>query len=128
MPKLATKEPARAEAMTNTITNELTKATLLPKVAKALPASERARKQALLDQAMSLLRDDQVEQMNATRRLRIIAAIAEQWLDMGERDCARLVIEAGKSIFDPLSRAGGPYQTSFPAQLCALSRNASSNG
>ena len=65
-------------------------------MAKALPASERGRKQALLERATTLLRD-RLQQANAARRLRLVSAIAEQWLDMGERDRARLVLqEAGR--------------------------------
>jgi hypothetical protein len=116
---LAEKAPAAAEAMVEAIANPLTKADAFASLARALPASERARKLALLDRATTLLRD-RLQQANPTRRLRLAAEIAEQCLDLGERDRARLVIQAGKTIFDPMTRAGGPYQTRFPAQLARL--------
>jgi hypothetical protein len=114
--KLAVREPARSVAMVEAIPDLLARATALSNVAKALPASERGRKQALLDRATTLLMDH-VQLVDARRRLRLIAQIAEQWLDMGERDRARLLIQAGKTIFDPLISAGGPSQTIFPGQL-----------
>ena len=95
--KLAAKDPARAEAMVEAIPDPLAKVSALTSVAKALPASERARKQALLERATTLLRD-RLQQANAGRRLRLISAIAEQWLDMGERDRARLVLQDGEDF------------------------------
>ena len=55
--KLAEKDPARAEAMVESIPDPATKVSALANVAKALPASERGRKQALLERATALLRD-----------------------------------------------------------------------
>jgi hypothetical protein len=117
--RLAEKDPARAEAMVEAIPDLLARATALSNVATALPASERGRKQALLDRATTLIMDH-LQQANVSRRLRLLAEIAEQWQDMGERDRARLVIQAGKTIFDPLMNAGGPIQTIFPGQLARL--------
>ena len=81
-------------------------------VAKALPASERGRKQALLERATTLLRD-RLQQANAARRLQLVSAIAEQWLDMGERDRARLVLQEGKI-------SSTVFQTGFLGQLARL--------
>ena len=64
--KLAVKDPARAEAMVESIPDPLTKVSALTDVAKALPASERGRKQALLERATTLFRD-RLQQANATR-------------------------------------------------------------
>jgi hypothetical protein len=116
---LAEKAPVAAEAMVEAIPDPQVKADALASLARALPASELARKKALLDRATTLLKD-RLQQANATTRLRLAAVIAKQCLDLGERDRARLVIQAGKTIFDPTTRAGGPYQTHFPAQLARL--------
>jgi hypothetical protein len=94
--KLAETDPALAYALVESINDPLARATALPTVAKALPALERGRKRALLDQATTLLQD-RLQQANPTTRLRLIAAIAEQWLDMGERDRARSLLEQAKS-------------------------------
>ena len=86
------KDLARAEAMAESVPNPMMKVRGLSGVAKALPASERVRKQAVLERATTLLRD-RLQQANAAGRLQMIpeiAEIAEQWLDMGERDRARL--------------------------------------
>ncbi len=93
--KLAVEDPARAEALVEPIPDPATKARALAHVAKALPASERGRKQALLERATTLLRD-RLKQANDLVRLQLVSAIAEPWLDMGERDRARLVLQVEK--------------------------------
>ena len=111
--KLAVKDPARAEAMVESITDPLTKVSALTNVAKALPASERGRKQALLERATTLLRD-RLQQANPARRLLQLSEIAEQWLDMGERDRARRrCCKTGKISSDV-------FQTRFLGQLARL--------
>jgi RNA polymerase sigma-70 factor (ECF subfamily) len=91
--KLAVKDPARAEALVESIVDPTTKVRALTRMAKVLPASERTRKQALLERATTLLRD-RLQQAHDLTRLQSAAVIAEQWLDMGERDRARLVLQA----------------------------------
>jgi hypothetical protein len=94
--KVAAKDPARAEAMVESVTDPLTKVGALISVAKALPGSERGRKQALLERATGVLRD-RLQQANPGRRLLHFSEIAEQWLDMGERDRARRALEEGET-------------------------------
>ncbi len=110
--KLAAKDPARAEAMVESISDPAAKARALTRLAKALPASERGRKQALLERATALLRD-RLQQANALVRLQLVTAIAEQWLDMGERDRARLVLQE-ETISSTV------FQTGFLGQLARL--------
>ncbi len=117
--KVAEKEPARAEAMVEAIPILLERANALSNVARALPALQRDRKRILLERATTMLRDH-VQPVNATRFLGIVAEIAEHWFDRGDRDRARLVIQAGKPIFDRLANAGGAYQTHFPGQWARL--------
>ncbi len=100
--KLAVKDLARAEAMAESVPNPMMKVRNLSRVVKALPASERARKQAVLERATTLLRD-RLQQVNAAGRVRMIpeiAEIAEQWLDIGERDRARPLLDEGKTLND----------------------------
>ena len=89
--KLAVKDLARAEAIVESIADPATKASAFTRVAKALPASERGRKRALMEQATNLLRDP-LQRTDNQVRLQLVSAIAEQWLDMGERDRARLLL------------------------------------
>ena len=118
--KLAEKDPARAEAMVEAIPDPRAKVNTLLNVAKALPASERGRKQALLEQATTLLRD-RLQQANTTQRHSARPAIAEQWLDMGERDRARLVLREGEDAsIDSVRFRRSAHQTEFLAQLARL--------
>ncbi len=110
--RLAVTDPARAEAMLEPILDPVTKIRALTGVAKALPASERGRRQALLERAATLLRD-RLKQANDLYCVQLVTALAEQWLDMGERDRARLMLEEVK-----LSRT--VFQTGFLGQLARL--------
>jgi hypothetical protein len=112
--KVAQKDPARAEAMVEAITPPALKVTPLIGVAKALPASERARKLAMLDRAFTLVKDR--PQAKSGRIPWWVPELAEQWLDMGERERARRVIELGKMR----ETAGNPAETKFLAQLARL--------
>ncbi len=80
--KLAAKDSARAVAMVESIPDPVSKDSAIASVAKVLPASERGRKQALLERATTLLRDGAPKATDASH-LRLISAIAEQWLDIG---------------------------------------------
>ena len=110
--RLAEKGPARAEAMVESITSPLTKVGALINVARALPASERGRRRALLERAATLLRE-RLQQANPGRRLLHFSEIAAQWLDIGERDRARRVLEEEKAWNDVI-------QPGFLGQLARL--------
>ena len=110
--QLAEKSPARAQAMAESITDPLTKVGALIGVARALPASERGRKRALLEQAATVLRD-RLQQANPGRRLLHLSEIAGQWLDMGERGRARHLLDQGKTSSDV-------FQAGFLGQLGRL--------
>jgi hypothetical protein len=113
--KLAVKDPARAQAMAESVPNPMMKVRGLSGVVKALPASERVRKQAVLERATTLLRD-RLQHTNAAGRLGMlleIAEVAEQWLDIGERDRARPLLDEGKTLNDV-------FQAQFLGQLGRL--------
>ncbi len=105
--KLAKKDPARAEALAEAIPVVQTRINVLASMAKALPASERGRKKALLERATTLLG------ANPASRLGLVSAIAEQWLDMGELDRARRVLKVWKISSDV-------FQTGFLSQMARL--------
>ena len=98
--------------MVESIPDSLTKVSALTGVAKALPASERARKQALLERATTLLRTNLQRQSDAGHLL-LVSPIAEQWLEIGDRDRARLLLQDEK-----ISTA--VFQRGFLRQLAAL--------
>jgi hypothetical protein len=113
--KLAEKDPAAAEAMVEAIPDLYWKAIALIDLVKALPANERVRKLALLEQASALF-VDRLKDKNADVRLRNLASCAAEWQALSERERARSVVQAGKPVFDFLARTGGPYSTFFPAE------------
>jgi len=110
--KLAVKDPARAEALVESIADPMSKVRALTGVAKALPSSGRGRKKALLERATALLRNV-LQQASSLSRLQLVTPIAEQWLDLGERDRARIVLQ-GETI------SITAFQTSFLGQLARL--------
>jgi hypothetical protein len=85
-------------------------------VAGALPASERGRKNALLEQATKLLKGlPPYQQLYG-----LLPSIAEQWLDLGERDRARLLLQHGKSLYDSLPPGSAGTLPDFLMQLARL--------
>ena len=95
--KLAEKDSARALAMVESIPDPAAKLSAITRVAKSIPASERGRKKAVLERATTLLGKN-AQRANDFDRLRIVSAIAEQWLDIGERDRARRRARAGEVV------------------------------
>ncbi len=93
--RLAARDPARAEAMVDSILDPRTKVSALADVAKALPASERARKRALLEKATTLLRAN-LQRHSDAGHLLLVSPLAEQWLELGDRDRARLLLQDEK--------------------------------
>ncbi len=110
--KLAVTEPARAEAMAESNADLGTKINAVASVAKALPASERIRKHSLLERATGMLKND-AQQANELSHLQGVSALADGWLDLGERDRARLVLEEVKI-------SAVVFQTDFLSQLARL--------
>ena len=110
--RLAVVEPARALAVVASIPDSLTKVSALTDVAKAIPASERARKRALLEKATTLLRANLQRQSDAGH-LSLVSPLAEQWLELGDRDRARLLLQDEK-----ISTA--VFQRGFLRQLASL--------
>ena len=116
---LAETDPAAAEAMAEAIPMPDRKAEALAYVARSLPASERGRKRDLLERVTFLLRND-LKRGNVGTRLFRLTSLAEQWLDLGDRDRARPLLEEGRSIFDSSPAAIAVNQPEFLAQLARL--------
>ena len=110
--KLAVKEPARAEAMAESIVDPAARISALAGVVKALSSSERVRKRAMLERATALLKDG-VNPASEVNHLQRVSAVAEQWLDLGERDRARRVLET-------VTPSRTVFQTGFLGQLARL--------
>ncbi len=117
--KLAEKDPVEAESIVEAMPDPLRNSGALVRLAKALPASERGRKQALLERA-TILNRDRLRQVSARARLNHLSEIAEQWLDMGERDRARPLLQEGKSLFDSLPPRNAAQEQRFLVQLVRL--------
>ena len=110
------KTPRGPTTLVEAIPDSRSKASALMNVAKALPASERDRKNALLERAATLIKDLRPYiQLHGQ-----LPMIAEQWLDMGERDRARLLLQKGKSVYDPLPATNAGTLVDFLRQLARL--------
>ena len=112
--KFAETDAAGTVAMIESISDPVSKLTAIASVAKAIPASERGRKRALLERATTLLRQAPRARWD---RHRVVAMIAEQWLDMGKPDRARLVLQAGRQT------SSAVFHTGYLGQLRRLDRS-----
>jgi Carboxypeptidase regulatory-like domain len=114
--KLAEKDSARATTLVEAIPDSRAKVDYLVDVAKALPASQRDRKNALLEQAANAIKD-----LGSYRQLYgPLPAIAEQWLDLGERDRARLLLQKGMTSYDSVRSESAGTLPEFLMQLARL--------
>ncbi len=114
--KLAEKDSARATTLVEAIPDSRAKVDYLVDVAKALPASERDRKNALLEQAANAIKDlEPYRQLHGP-----LPAIAGQWLDLGERDRARLLLQKAKTSYDSVRSESAGTLPEFLMQLARL--------
>jgi hypothetical protein len=106
--KLAETDSARAKTLIEAIPDSRAKVDFLLNVAEALPALERDQKNALLEQAANAIKDlGPYGQLHGP-----LPAIAEQWLDLGERDRAWLLLQKGKTLYDSVpSQSAGACQS-----------------
>ena len=95
---LAKRDPARAAELA--LVQPLTvRSGVLETVAAALPASERDRRRALLEQATDLFKNAG-KPANRQAQLTLASRLAEQWMDLGDRDRARFVLALVQAIVD----------------------------
>ncbi len=114
--RLAEKDPARASAFIGTISDPPNKVRSLVNLARGLPAAERDRKNALLEQAADGLKDFQP----SVQLQSLLPSIVGQWLDMGERDRARRLLQKGKTFYDAIPAGSQGTQPEFLLQLARL--------
>jgi hypothetical protein len=110
---LAETDPASAQAMAEAIPTPARRVAALARIARALLPSERARKRDLLERLAFLLKNE-VRRENVRPRLDGLSTLIEQWLDLGDRDRARLFLDEGKAILDSL-----PPSASAPSEFVA---------
>ncbi len=95
---LAKRDPARAAELA--LVQPLTvRSGILETVAAALPASEHDRRRVLLEQATELFKNAG-KPANRQAQLTLASKLAEQWMDLGERDRARVVLAVVQPIVD----------------------------
>ena len=95
---LAKRDSARAKELA--LAQPLaSRAGVLERVAAVLPAPERDRRRALLEQATELFKNAG-RPPNRQTQLTLASKLAEQWMDLGERDRARLVLAPVQAIVD----------------------------
>ena len=111
--KLAEKDRARAEAMVESIPDPAAKVSALTKRGQG-PSRFGARPKASpAGTSHHPAQGWRPQRANDAGRLRLVSAIAEQWLDIGERDRARLVLQEGKI-------SSNVFQTGYLGQLARL--------
>jgi RNA polymerase sigma-70 factor (ECF subfamily) len=115
--RLAQRDPARAMALVESVSPPILRITNLATMARLLPASERAKKHALLAQATALIPKVPA---GFQQRLRAIDSVARGWLDLGEPDRARPLLQEGKTIYDPLPPDRAAILSRFLVTLARL--------
>ncbi len=91
---MASQSPDEAVSIAESIPDLLMRAWTLTELADKLPASARDRKADLLAQAQ--LHGNGVTQPG--QRIRVIARVAERWLDLGETTRATALLDLGRSL------------------------------
>jgi len=109
--KLAEKDPVEAKAFIEPISDPVLRVQGLLTLAKAIPASKGEQKRQLLEEVVPLVRGTP----NPTVKITQIAAIAEAYLDLGEVEKARPLLQEGLKLFDtlPYSPASGASCPSY---------------
>ena len=115
--RVAPRDPARAIALVESVPAPVLQIENLARIARLLPASERARKRELLERATALIPKVRA---GFQQRLRSITTLADAWLDLGEPDRARPLIQEGKTIYDPLPPERAAILSGFLVPLARL--------
>ena len=112
----AARDPEGALKLMEAITEPRLRASGFVALARALPNSEKARKQALLERAAVEMRTFPQPVM----KLRLIAQIMKSWLDLGMSEKARPLAQEGQKIIDSFSAERARQFVPFQAQLARL--------
>ena len=98
--------------MADSIVDTAARISALAGVVKALPPSERIRKRAILERTTAMLKNG-VQLTNDVNHIQQVSALAEGWLDLGDSDRARLLL-------DEVKVSTAVFQTEFLSQLARL--------
>ncbi len=94
--RLAEQDAAGAEALIEKITDSALRAEGLLTLAKAIPASRRDQRRRLLERVVPVVRG----MPDTSEKIPPIADIAEAWLELGEAEKARNVLNEGLKFYD----------------------------
>ncbi len=111
--KLAEKDPSRAEALIEPIADSVVRIRGQLALAKALSASKREHERLLLEKVVPLVRG----MADTALKMPLITSIAEAWMELGETEKARPLLDDGLKLFDKL-----PYDTRSNGFLTQLLR------
>jgi hypothetical protein len=110
---LAATDPEEAAAVAESIADPGTRAGVLVDLADALPASERARKLAALDQAALQAR----AATDTQNKLFQMGEVAERWYELGEIERARALFAEGRTVADGFANKSDPILGLFAMRL-----------
>ena len=110
------KDPVEATAMVESMSLPRLRTNAFVELARALPMTERARKQSLLERATLEIKDVPQRPMRA----RLIMLIMKGWLDLGMRERARPLAQEGQKILDSLPAEIAEGLVPFHAQVARI--------
>lgn len=113
---LAASDPDEAAAVAEMIADPGRKAGTLVDLVDALPATERARKLALLDRAATQVRTAK----QGSNKLYQMGEVAERWLELGEKDKALALFAEGRTLVEALPPLKRTDAGSFLAHLARV--------
>jgi hypothetical protein len=113
---LAATDPDEAAAVAESIAEPGTRAGVLVDLADELPASEKSRKLAVLDQAVLQAK----AATNPQDRLFQMGEVAERWYELGEIERARALFAEARAVADGFANKSDPILGLFAARLSHL--------
>ena len=119
--ELLATDPVEAESIVAAIANPEVRVLGYVRLAEALPAAERDRKRGLLERATVQVHApaDAGHGADPRYRLRVLARLAESWLDLGEVEKARPLIRESLELLAALPPAQR-YRASFLATAARI--------
>ncbi len=118
---MATADPDEAAAIAETIADPVNRASTLVDLADATPASDRARKLALLDRAALQGRAAGL----SSSKLHQLGEVAERWLELGETEKAGALFTEGRKLVESLPPQKRTDAGSFLAHVARVDPAAS---
>jgi hypothetical protein len=110
---LAATDPDEAASVAESIAEPGTRAGVLVDLADALPAPQKERKLAVLDQAVLQARAS----TNMQEKLFQMGEVAERWYELGEVERARALFAEARAVADQFANKSDPILGHFAARL-----------